>query len=335
MNRSERIFAASLALAAIATVAGCSKSDNAKSPGQPNSGAQTVSARPVGPVTLKVKWTAGKEYALRLEQSETVEFKVPDDPKPAKEVRKTTMDYSVSVLKELADGGCELEFKLTACKLDFTNGNRQTLNFDSRRDARPNPGDPVGTMFDKFIGEPVRLVLDTEGKVTRVEGVNELVGRVTGNGPPQIKGMFKQMFNEDSLKQLGTVAEGLPDYPVNVGDHWPVNLELPNAIGIIVIHLTDTFKEWESRGGRQCVRIAFKGDISSRPGPNSANASAKLENGDISGETWFDPALGMVVQSDDTEEMPLQIKNRGRMITGQIHRKASRTLRDVTGIGKT
>ena len=112
------------------------------------------------------------------------------------------------------------------------------------------------------------------------------------------------------------------------------HLEFPAPIGIIVINLKNTFKEWEPRGGRQCVRIAFKGDVSSKPDPKSPNTSAKIENGEVSGESWFDPALGMMVQSNDAEDMPLQIKNRGRMLTGQVHRQASRTLLGVTDIGK-
>ena len=42
----------------------------------------------------------------------------------------------------------------------------------------------------------------------------------------------------------------------------------------------------------------------------------------------------MMVQSNDAEDMPLQIKNRGRMLTGQVHRQASRTLLGVTDIGR-
>jgi hypothetical protein len=141
-------------------------------------------------------------------------------------------------------------------------------------------------------------------------------------------------FNEDSFKQLGMFAEGMPDHPVKAGDHWTHNLEISNPIGIIVINTKNTFKEWQSHAGRQCVRIAFKGDISSKPGPTTANASARLGSGTISGQTWFDPALGMVVQADDAEDMPLQIKNRGRIINGQVQRKASYSLMDVADIGK-
>lgn len=334
MNKRYIIIAVSLALAMACLLSGCSKSNNASSAGGSGSGRDSASSPPAGPVTLKVKWIPGKEYAMRMEETETIEFNLPDEPKPVKQVRKMTMDYTVSVLKELADGGRELECSFTVIKTSSSEGKRQTLDFDSTRDTAPDADNPVASMFHRLIGERVRLVLDAEGRVVRVDGYDAFVDRVAGSRQAQMKAMFRQMFSEDNLKQIGSVADGLPDHPVKAGDHWPVNLELPNPIGIIVIHLKDTFKGWESRAGRQCVRIAFEGDIASKPGPNSANTSARLEKGVISGQTWFDPALGMMVQSDDAEDMPLQIKNRGRVISGQIHRTASRTLLDVTDIGK-
>jgi hypothetical protein len=325
---------ASLALASVCLLPGCSKPANAKSRSGAGSSSETVAAPPAGPVALKVNWTVGKEYAMRMAESETDEFNVPDEPKPVKQVRSMTVDYTLSVLKELPDGGRELEFQFTACKLSSTNGDRQTMNYDSARDIAPDASNPIASLLNRMIGEHVRLVMSADAKLIKVDGFDAFVGRVTANSQPQAKGMFKQLFNQDTFKQLGMFDGDMPDQPVKPGDHWPVNLEFSNPIGIIVINTRNTFKEWESHGGRQCVRIAFKGDISSKPSPTSANTSAKIERGDISGETWFDPALGMAVEINDAEEMPLQIKNRGRLITGQIHRTASRTLLNVTDIGK-
>jgi hypothetical protein len=333
MNNRTRILVASLTLAAVCLLPGCSKSANTKSGSGTNAGPGTAFAPPDGPVTLKVNWAVGKEYAMRTEMTEVVEFKIPDEPKPVKQVRTVSMDYTVSVLKELADGGRELELQFTAVKTSLTDGNRQTLDVDSARDATPGASEPPGSILNRLFSERVRLVVNAAGKAIRVDGFKEFANRVIGDGDPHAKAVFHQMLNEDRLKEFGTVAEDLPDHAVKAGDHWLVNLELPIPIGIIDIHLKDTFKNWESHAGRQCVRIAFKGDFSTKPG-SSANTSAKIENGDISGETWFDPALGMVVQSDDVEEMPLQFKNRGRIITGQVHRKASRTLLNVSDIGK-
>jgi len=334
MNKLTAIVVASLALAAVCLLPGCSKSADAKSREGTGSGSGMVSAPPAGPVTLKVNWPVGKAYAMRIEESETDEFNVPDEPKPVKQVRNTTKDYTLSVLKELADGGRELELKFTAVKISLVEGNHQTLDVDSARDATPGASEPPGSILNRLFGERIRLVLDADGRATGVNGFKEFATRVIANSDPHAKAVFYQMFNEDNIKKLGTLAEGLPNHPVKAGDHWAVSLEMNNPVGIIVINLKNTFKEWEPRAGRQCVRFAFKGDISSKPGPNSANVSARLGSGTISGQSWFDPALGMVVQADDEEDIPMQIKNRGRLITGQVHRKATYTLVDVTDIGK-
>jgi hypothetical protein len=334
MNNRTRILVTSFALAAVCVLPGCSKSADAKSRAGTGSGSETVSAPPAGPVTLKVNWAVGKEYAMRMEMNETDEFNVPDEPKPVKQVRSTTLDYTISALKELADGRRELELKFTACKVNFADGARQTISFDSSRDAAPDASDPIGSLFHRLIGEHVRLLVSADARSIKVDGLDAFTDRVAGNGQSPARGMFKQIFNEEIFKQLSMSDDDTPDHPLNAGDHWPVNLEIPSSLGIIVIHMKSTLKEWESHAGRQCVRIAFKGDISSKPNPNSANTSGKIEGGTIFGQTWFDPALGMTVEINDAEEMPLQIKNRGRMITGQIHRQATRTLLDVTDIGK-
>jgi hypothetical protein len=334
MKQLTVVLFASFALIAVCLLPGCSKSADAKSRAGTGSGSETVSAPPAGPVSLKVKWTIGKEYVMRMEMNETDEFNVPDEPKPVKQVRSMTLDYTISVLKELADGGRELEFKFTACKVNFADGARQTISFDSTRDAAPDVSDPIGSLFHRLIGEHVRLLVSADAGLIKVDGLDAFIGRVAGSGQSQARGMFKQIFNEEIFKQLSMSDDDTPDHPLKAGDHWPVNLEITSPLGIIVINMKNTFKEWESHAGRQCVRIAFKGDISSKPNPNSANTPGKIEGGTISGQTWFDPALGMTVEINDAEEMPLQIKNRGRLITGQIHRQATRTLLDVTDIGK-
>ena len=141
-----------------------------------------------------------------------------------------------------------------------------------------------------MLRDHVRLVLGADGKTARVDGFKEFANRVIGNNStPGAKNIFYQMFNEENFKQIGTLADGLPDKPVKAGHHWPATLEFPAPIGIIVINLKNTFKGWEPRGDRQCVRIAFKGDVSSKPDPKSPNTSAKIENGEVSGESWLIP----------------------------------------------
>jgi hypothetical protein len=318
----------SFSLAAVCLLLpGCSKSKDAGS----GSGSSTT---PSGPVAMKVKWNTGKEYVMQMEMSEISEFNLPNRRTPIKQKTDTAMDYTITVLKELADGGRELELKFTTVKINSLEGNRRTMNFDSTQNTVPDANDPVGSMFRKVIGKHVRLLMDADGKVTRVEGFNELAARVVGNGQPQAKAMFNQMFSEDSFKQLGMFAESMPNHPMKAGDRWTVNLELPNPIGIIVINSKNTFKEWESHAGRQCIRIEYQGNIYSKPGPTSTNVPVKIEKGKISGNTWFDPVLGMVVETTGDHHMTLQVKNQGRSFTGQVHHISSLRLAEVEDVGK-
>jgi hypothetical protein len=332
MKQLTAVLTASFSLAVIVclSLSGCSKATDTKSPSGtgPESGA--ASATPTGPVALKIKWTVGKEYALRMETTQNSEMNVPKQPKPVKQVMNMTVDYSISILKELADGGRELEIGFTAGKMDSTVDDRKVLSFDSAESAAHDTNAPELSLFRKMIGEHIRLLTDADGKVEKVEGFEELAKRMTVNSPPQRQALFRRMFNEDSFKQLGTIGQGMPDHPVKVGDSWTVKMEVPNAIGIIVLNLKNTLKAWEQHDGRQCARWNYKGDISSKPGETTANSSVKIESGKLSGEVWFDPALGMVVDTTGEQDMTMQIKGRGRIITGQTHQKISLKLMDVT-----
>jgi len=92
-------------------------------------------------------------------------------------------DYTLSVLKERADGGRDLDLKFTAFKMKSVEGDRQRMNFDSTQHTAPDAGNPVAAMLRKLIGRHVRLQLDAGGKVTGVEGVDELAAQVVGNSP--------------------------------------------------------------------------------------------------------------------------------------------------------
>ena len=66
--------------------------------------------------------------------------------------------------------------------------------------------------------------------------------------------------------------------------------------------------------------------------PNSSptSDSPHIENGKFSGETWFDPDLGMVVES--VEHQSREISNRGP--TQKIEQTVRVTLVDVTDAEK-
>ena len=87
-------------------VSGCSKSKNAAS-----SGSGAGSAMAGGPAEMRIKWTTGKKYMMRMELSQDTETKVPNQTQPVKVEVKLSQDFNFSALKDLDNGGKQVELE--------------------------------------------------------------------------------------------------------------------------------------------------------------------------------------------------------------------------------
>jgi hypothetical protein len=60
-----------------------------------------------------------------------------------------------------------------------------------------------------------------------------------------------------------------------------------------------TFQDWETRGKRVCARLEFKGieKTKSDPNPNQGEATLTSIQGALSGVVWFDPDLGLTIET--------------------------------------
>jgi hypothetical protein len=296
------------------TLVGCSKSANTKS----SSG---TSANP-NSADLKIKWVVGKKYVMRMEMNQDSQITPPGQPKPVEQSMDMTQDFDMSALKELPNGGRELELEFKAMTMDVTVGDRQMMGFDSSVPAEQDSSNSVAPMLRKMVGARIQYFTDANGKVEKVEGGKELVERMTeGTQQPGQAIFSKSMFSEDTLKQYGSFGDGMPDHPVKIGDSWHMVKKISNPIGELTLDLECTFKGWEQHGDRQCARIDNTGSISSSGDSTMPNMSVKIKNGKISGEGWYDPDLGMVVDGTSDQDMTMIITAQEKPMTMQMKQK--------------
>lgn len=230
-----------------------------------------------------------------------------------------THDYTVSVLKPLADGGWELEFEFSAQKMFYQVGENPVLNFDSKQNASQDAFNPVAPVLRKMVGTRVRCYIDSSGNVTKFEGFKELKARMSA-APPQVRAILEGMFNEVNLKQLCDFAAALqPADAVNVGDSWPAHLGMVDPVGLMVINLNCIFKDWEQKGKHQCVRIEYKGDVSSKPPENGQASPTQITGGTVTGKAWFDPDQGRLINSATEQHMTLQTAMQGKTINTKFN----------------
>jgi Family of unknown function (DUF6263) len=315
------IFFLSLCAAVGVLFAGCSKAADAGSSG----GGSAASGEPAD---LKIKWVAGKKYVQRMSTHQQQEMNMPGAPGPMQMTMDMSQDYSISVLRELDGGGRELELEFMSVKM-ATQGAGQSASFDSKQDPAMDAQNPLAPFMRKMVGAHIKFLTDASGKVDKVEGLEEFLNQISGGNPA----MMQSMFNEDALKRFCDFAMALPGRSVKVGDSWPVTKEVKmGAMGEMAMNLKCTFKGWEQHDGRKCARIAYTGDVTSKPGAADAPMKVDIQSGKIGGEAWFDPELGMTVDSSIDQDMTMKTTVQGQTMNSKVIQKISARLVGVSDI---
>jgi outer membrane murein-binding lipoprotein Lpp len=310
-------------------LSGCSKSKPATPSGGSDASSATAAAAD-GPVDMKIKWAAGKTFAMRMEMNMDTEMKVPNQPDPVKQNVKLAQNFNFSALKKLDNGGWELQLEFENESLDVSMGGRSVLTFDSNENPAQETNNPAAAILRAMVGAQLQYFTDASGKVEKMGGVDDLMKRVAAAGTQQQRGMFQQMFSEDTLKRYGSFSEALPNRIVNIGESWSDKNDIVSTIGTLTMDMNYTFKNWEQHGDRKCAHVEAVGTITTKT-VSAANVGAAVEvqNGKIAGDFWFDPELGMIVDVHNTQDMTLKITTRNQNLTQQLSQKVRLSLVDV------
>src|SRR5579859_5963502 len=109
------------------SLSGCSKSKNAATTsgsGGNAADATLASGASDKPVDMRIKWTVGKKYPIRIEMAQSTKTDVPDQAEPVTQNMELTQGFDISALKETDDGGRQLELKFATEKMDVSQGDR-------------------------------------------------------------------------------------------------------------------------------------------------------------------------------------------------------------------
>jgi hypothetical protein len=328
--KSITLALSSCAVAGGLLLAGCSKHQDTKPSAENNPTADNAAGvASADSVEMKIRWPVGTRFSWRMELVQNVTTKVPNAPQPVKQLINMSQEFDMTALKELADGGRELELVFKGLSLSVNQGDTPVMNFDSTQPAAQDANNPITPLLRKMIGGHVRYLLNATGGVEKVEGIDELLARIGFNPKSQQQAMFKQMFDEDSLRQYASVGEMMPNRTVKLGEGWDVKKEIPSEIGKLTVNMKYTFKNWEQQNNRKCARIETRGTMSTASGAPTGNANMKLDDGKTTGTIWFDPELGMTVDSDIQQKMTIKVLAGGQTVTPEVEQKIHATLVDA------
>lgn len=306
-----------IAVVACLLAVGCSKSKS-----QATQSKASTSTEPA--VELKPKWTPGKKIVQRLTTSSSTEMGNGKNQqgRSVQQVTDMTWDYSINTLKALDNGGHELELEFVSTRIESKVGDRVYMSFDSAHDSGKEMKDPFTPALRKLVGAKIRYTLGSDGKVERVDGYDDFMVRIArGSRNPE---MLKSMFNEESLKQLCSWSEALPNHPVRPGDSWTYSKEM-TLYGMVKLAVEGkfTFANWEDHSGHKCVKLDYDGTITGKP---IGKVPFSMEKGKIHGSSWFDPEQGVAVASDSDETMTFNIEQRGNSLKQLVRQNITMTL---------
>ena len=221
MNKNKLLIAVTLALSLLWV--GCNKSGKLSE--------ASKFKTPSGPVELKLKWPVGERVVMDMDTKMNNEIFIPNQPNSMKQDMTMGQKYGLTVLKETPGGGHEVEMEFLSARMEMAMGGKTMLSYDSAKkssDDKQNQAiKQVSAMFQQIIGFKIQYFLDASNEVERIEGVDELVGRLAPGGPADQLAAFKgTMFSKDRFKQMMSASRFLPPKPVQPGDTWPIKQSL-------------------------------------------------------------------------------------------------------------
>jgi hypothetical protein len=264
------------------------------------------------PVALRALWQPGKRYIYRVDS--TTSSQVPRRNTSTMIRADTTIgqDLAFSVTNVAPDGSRLLRMEVLAVQMETGRDDGVTMSFDSANQVMQVEDSPLVDRLRKLVGLKLRFHVSPENKVTRVDGVKELNDRTAGGGSA-VRGVagaaLNRSFNQQFYRDIVEMGM-LPRDPVKVGDTWTVSRMGSGGLrgGTVPMELTYNFRGWQRRQGTNCARLDFTGTF--KPGgPASTNnpsmvrrlvnaaVAPNAEEGDIKGQSWFDPELQLAVET--------------------------------------
>jgi hypothetical protein len=313
---------------------GCSKSQKPGDAANNNTAASSANggATPSGPADLKIKWQTGKVYDMTMTLKQSMDLDAPNQP--VHQELNLSQGLNYSPLADSDSSGQKVELKFKSQNIEMTQNGQEVLNYDSAgtTPVEPNsPAAPVAAALRAMLGVPLDYTMAADGTVEKIDGLDTLSNRVVAALPNQRQRLsLQQLFDADTLKQYCSFSQVMPGHPVNIGDSWSSSHDINTQAGLMTLDGTYTFKGWEQHDGHNCVHLLITGDIKTKTtNASTLGAVVNIKKGILSGDAWFDPDLGMFVESNTAQDMTFDIKTRNMQLTQNLKQTVDLSLVSV------
>jgi len=280
------------------------------------------------PVTLAPRWPTGKRLVYLDKRVSKQTLQTPDPPRSMEQRMTQRQEFAISILREPPSGGYVIEWEFLSMRISME-VNGRTLSFDSSSDSE-DPANPLASSMRLYMDSIYTLYVNDEGMVERVEGVQELVERLT-NDPRAGQAILPGLINEETFKQMfaHTFNQGAPARPVDVGDTWNHRAEFPLASSGIALDLAFTFAGWTTSEEGPYARLQYEGTMEGGVTRDAAlGFEMSIQEGRLKGVKLVDPRTGLPVRDESRGtirmEMPVPAPNGTR--AGSVTMQQSQSL---------
>ncbi len=166
--------------------------------------------------TVDLKWKFEKGKTFYQEMTTDTKQKMTVMGMDINQTQKQTFYFSWTPVEE-KDGNWTIKQKIIGLKMDIQVG-QTPITYDSTKDT--TAANPLSDFFKNLVGAEFTLTLDKNMKVTKVEGRDEFLKKLSGTNQ-QMEPLLKQILSDEALKQMADPAFAIvPGKPVKKGDTW-------------------------------------------------------------------------------------------------------------------
>lgn len=268
-------------------------------------------------VTLLLSCTAygQKTYTLKFNPADGSKYEVLTNMKTKTfqnvmgQDMEFNMDYDINMSYNIKNEGDYKRLSMIYDRLKMSmNVMGQSVNMDSHD---PDSSNVASKAFKALQGQTVQVVLTPQGKVVKVEGSEEIMGKLGTDEMQQQT--IKGILGEDAMKNLMEQSFGFyPGNPVKTGDSWTSTFTLKSPY---VIFATTTYTLVKVEGPKAFINTvsSLKTDSTSKMTSNGVEMNLDL-TGDVSGTTEVDIETGMPLATTVKQTLKGNIEVQGQKI---------------------
>lgn len=178
-------------------------------------------------VLLRLNLDKGTHYQMTLNMDNNIDQSVMGQQVKVLQKMEMVMDYKV--LEVLPDKNYVIEYSFGKMKITMdVNGQHTVMDTES---ADVNP---AAQSLKELMAQNLKITVNSQGKVQKVEGMQELIARMGGNA--QMAQTLNMLSDENSFKTFFEQSHGFfPEAEVATGSKWSNTVKMPSLMNMDMV----------------------------------------------------------------------------------------------------